>query len=45
MWMILIWTIGLLLFIAMISGTMLVYAKALQESSIGVELTDDLLGR
>ncbi len=43
--MILIWTIGLILFIAMVSGAMFIYAKALQESSIGVELTDDLLGR
>jgi len=43
--MILIWSIGLLLFITMISGAMFIYAKALQESSIGVELSDDLLGR
>lgn len=43
--MILIWIIGLILFIAMVSGAMFIYAKALQESSIGVELTDDLLGR
>ncbi len=43
--MILIWIIGLMLFVAMVSGAMFIYAKALQESSIGVELTDDLLGR
>ncbi len=41
----LIWTIGMLLFITMVSGAMFIYAKALQESSIGVELTEDLLGR
>ncbi len=43
--MILIWSIGMLLFITMISGAMFIYAKALQESSIGVELSEDLLGR
>ncbi len=42
---VLIWTVGLLLFITMVSGVMFIYAKALQESSIGVELSDDLLGR
>ncbi len=43
--MIMLWTAGLILFIAMISGAMFIYAKALQESSIGVELSEDLLGR
>jgi uncharacterized protein involved in exopolysaccharide biosynthesis len=43
--MILIWSIGLVLFIAMVSGAMFIYSKALKESSIGVELSDDLLGR
>ena len=43
--MLLIWTVGLLLFITMVSGAMFIYAKALQESSIGVELNEDLLGR
>jgi len=43
--MLLIWSIGLVLFITMISGAMFVYAKALQESSIGVELSEDVLGR
>ena len=43
--LLLIWTVGLLLFITMVSGAMFIYAKALQESSIGVELNEDLLGR
>ena len=43
--MILIWTIGILLFITLVSGAMFIYAKALQETSIGVELNEDLLGR
>ncbi len=43
--MILIWSIGLMLFITMVLGAMFIYAKALQKSSIGVELSDDLLGR
>jgi hypothetical protein len=29
----------------MVSGAMFVYAKVLQKSSIGIELTEDLLGR
>jgi uncharacterized protein involved in exopolysaccharide biosynthesis len=43
--MLLVWTIGVILFVTMISGAMFIYAKALQESSIGVELSEDLLGR
>jgi uncharacterized protein involved in exopolysaccharide biosynthesis len=43
--MLIIWTVGLALFIAMVSGAMYIYARALQESSIGVELNDDQLGR
>jgi uncharacterized protein involved in exopolysaccharide biosynthesis len=43
--MILIWSIGLLFFITMISGAMFIYAKTLQETSIGVELSEDQLGR
>lgn len=43
--MILIWAIGMLLFITLVSGAMFIYAKALQETSIGVELNEDLLGR
>lgn len=43
--MLLVWTIGLMLFITMVSGAIFIYAKALQESSIGVELTDDGPGR
>jgi len=43
--MIILWTAGMILFILMISGSMFIYAKALQESSIGVELSDDILGR
>jgi capsular polysaccharide biosynthesis protein len=43
--MILIWAIGMLLFITLVSGAMFIYAKALQETSIGVELNENLLGR
>ena len=43
--MILIWSIGLILFASLVSGALFVYSLALQESSIGVELTDDSLGR
>jgi len=43
--LLLVWSIGLIFFITMISGAMFIYAKALQESSIGVELSEDVLGR
>ena len=41
----LIWAIGMLLFITLVSGAMFIYAKTLQETSIGVELNENLLGR
>ncbi len=43
--MILIWSIGLILFVCLVSGALFIYSQALQESSIGVELADDPSGR
>ena len=43
--MLLIWAAGTVLFVMLVSGTIFVYAKALQQTSIGVELSEDLLGR
>lgn len=43
--MIVAWIIGLFIFVAMVSGALYMYARALQGTSIGVELREDLIGR
>lgn len=43
--MILMWIIGLFLFVSLISGAMYIYARSLEGLSIGVELSVDRSGR
>ena len=43
--LVVVWSIGLLVFMVMITGALFVYSRALQESSIGIELNEDLLER
>ena len=42
---ILAWIVGLFLFMSIVSGAMYLYARKLESMNIGVELSEDLIGR
>ncbi|MDD3643396.1 MAG: hypothetical protein PHQ19_08050, partial [Candidatus Krumholzibacteria bacterium] len=43
--LILAWVIGLFLFVGFVSGALYMYARVLERTDIGVELTEELIGR